>query len=159
MTFHIGKEICQLLPCFHTLTGSDFTNQMPGHSKIKVFKKMLKTPNSHKLLLSLLCEPNIVDKVTLIYTLYIIDLKKNLWENYVTICSNQKRTPTRWKRSITQVRGWSECTADQKSLGMKILWASFVTRCMLNCLNSCYVSIDPASNGWKFLEKMGTHLG
>ena len=60
MTFHIGKEICQLLPCFHTLTGSDFTNQMPGHSKIKVFKKMLKTPNSHKLLLSLLCEPNIV---------------------------------------------------------------------------------------------------
>ena len=95
MTFHIGKEICQLLPCFHTLTGSDFTNPLPSHSKIKVFKKMLKTPNSHKLLLSLLCEPNIVDKVTLIYTLYIIDLKKNLWENYVTICSKQKRTPTR----------------------------------------------------------------
>ena len=124
MTFHIGKEICQLLPCFHTLTGSDFTNQMPGHSKIKVFKKMLKTPNSHKLLLSLLCEPNIVDKVTLIYTLYIIDLKKNLWENYVTICSKQKRTPTRWKRSITQVRGlirvhcWSEVTRNENPLSI-----------------------------------------
>ena len=119
MVFHIGKKIYQLLPCFHTLTGSDFANPFPGHSKIKVFKKMLKTPNSHKLLLSLLCEPNTVDKATLIYTLYIMDLKKNLWENHVTIWSKQKRTPTRWKRSITQVRSWSEFTPDRVHLGLK----------------------------------------
>ena len=98
-----------------------FFNPFLSHSNIKVFKKMLKTPNSHKLLLSLLCEPNTVDKVTLIYTLYIIDLKKNLWENHVTIWSKQKRTPTRWKRSVTQVRSWSEFTPDRVQSG----WKSF----------------------------------
>ena len=35
---------------------------------------------------------------------------------------------------------------------MKVLRASFVTHCMLNCLNSRYVSLDPSSNGWKFVD-------
>ena len=61
---HLGKGICRIIPAFHTLTGSDFTNPFFNRSKIKAFKKMLKTPNSHKLLLSLLSgQPNI-DEVT-----------------------------------------------------------------------------------------------
>ena len=76
MAFHLGNEICQILPCFLTLTGSDFTHPLFNRSKIKAFKNMLETLNSDKLLLSLLSDqPNIVDKVTLFYTLYTIDLQ------------------------------------------------------------------------------------
>ena len=35
---------------------------------------------------------------------------------------------------------------------MKILRASFVTHCMSNCLNSCYVPLDPSLYEWKFVE-------
>ena len=51
---HLSKTICQILPRFHTLTGSDFINPFFGHSKIKAFKKMLETPKSDTFLLSLL---------------------------------------------------------------------------------------------------------
>ena len=143
MVFHIAKKIYQLLPCFHTLTGSDFTNTFPGHSKIKVFKKMLKTPNSHKLLLSLLCEPNTVGKSLGESCYNMIKTKKN---------TNKMKQKYNTSKELIRVHSRSSL------LGMKILWASFVTHCMLNCLNSCYVPIDSASNWWKFLEKMGAHL-
>ena len=45
-----GQEICDILPSFHALTGSDYTNPFFNRSKIQSFRKMLKTPNSHKLL-------------------------------------------------------------------------------------------------------------
>ena len=54
ITIHLGEEICQILCYFHTCIGSDFTNPFFGRSKIKAFKKMLETPKSNKLLLSLL---------------------------------------------------------------------------------------------------------
>ena len=57
---HFGEENCSLLPDFHTLTGSDFTNPFFNRLKIQTFKKMLRISNSHKLLLSLPPgEPNI----------------------------------------------------------------------------------------------------
>ena len=118
---------------------------------------MLETPNSHKLLLSLLS-----DKVTLFYTFYIIDLKNNLWENHVTICSKQKRRPNKKKEKYSTSK---DLPSDHGSLGMKIIWVSFASHCMLNCLNSCYVPLDPSRNWWKFLENwlgpiwfMGIHL-
>ena len=42
ITFHVGKEICQILPCSHMLTGSEFTDPFFGRSKIKAFKKCWK---------------------------------------------------------------------------------------------------------------------
>ena len=80
---------------------------------IKAFKKMLETPNSHKLLLSLLSH-----KVTLFYTFYIIDLKNNLWENHVTICSKQKRRPNKKKEKYNTSK---DLPPDHGSLGMKII--------------------------------------
>ena len=57
---HFGEENCSVLPDFHTLTGSDFTDPFFNRSKIQTFKKMLRISNSHKLLLSLPPgEPNI----------------------------------------------------------------------------------------------------
>ena len=44
---HLGDGICRIIPAFHTLRGSDFTNQFFNRSKIKAFKKMLKTPNCY----------------------------------------------------------------------------------------------------------------
>ena len=41
---------------------------------------------------------------------------------------------------------------DQSSLKMKILRASFVTHCMSNSLNSCYVPLNPSLYGWQFME-------
>ena len=60
---HVGKGICQILSCFHTLTGSDFIDPFLGRSKIKAFKKVLETPKSHKLLLSLLSDQQIIEEV------------------------------------------------------------------------------------------------
>ena len=42
ITDHLGEEICQILPCFHTLTGSDLTRPFFGSSKINFFKKCWK---------------------------------------------------------------------------------------------------------------------
>ena len=38
----LGNDICQVLLCFHALTGSDFTNPFFGRSKIQSFRKMQK---------------------------------------------------------------------------------------------------------------------
>ena len=46
----LGSEICQILPCFHTLKGSDYTFPFYFRSKIQVFKKKLTPCNSHLLL-------------------------------------------------------------------------------------------------------------
>ena len=58
----LGREICHVILCFHALTGSDFTFPFYYRSKITVFRKMLKTKDSWKLLESMLSDhPNIKD--------------------------------------------------------------------------------------------------
>ena len=70
---HLGEVICSVLPAFHTLTGSDFTNPFFNRSKIQAFKKMLRMSNSHKLLLSLPSgEPNISEVTDFVLHLHII---------------------------------------------------------------------------------------
>ena len=45
---YLGEEICQILSCFHTLTGSDFTNPILRSFKDQSFqKKVLETPKTH----------------------------------------------------------------------------------------------------------------
>ena len=53
---HLGEQNCQILPCFHTLTGPDFTNVQ--------LLKMLEAPKSHKLLLSSLSDQPNIDEGT-----------------------------------------------------------------------------------------------
>ena len=50
---HLGTNICSILPSFHALTGSDFTNPFFGRSKITEFKKLLKNRSFCNLLDSL----------------------------------------------------------------------------------------------------------
>ena len=71
---HLGEEIYQIPPCFHTMTDFDFTYPFFSHSKIKGFKKLLEVPKSHKPLLSFLsAQPNIDEVTNLFYTLHLID--------------------------------------------------------------------------------------
>ena len=39
---------------------------------------------------------------------------------------------------------------DQKSLKMKILRATFIAHCMINCCNNQYVPLNPAEYGWEW---------
>ena len=125
---------------------------------------MFKTPNSHKLLLSLLFDqPNIIEKVTLFYTLCIIDLnKKSLGKLRYNMFKITKKTNKKKEKKYSPSK---DLPLDQSSLGMKIRRASFVTHCMLNCLNSHYVPLDTSCNGWKFVDNWweskwfeGSHL-
>ena len=56
----LGAEICQILSCFHTLTGPDYTFPFYFCSKNQVLKKMLTTSNSHLLLESMLNETLVI---------------------------------------------------------------------------------------------------
>ena len=60
----LGRNICNIIPCFHTLTGSDYTFPFYFRSKISIFKKMLKLNGSFQLLESMLTEIPDVEKVT-----------------------------------------------------------------------------------------------
>ena len=37
---YLGPDICRILPSFHSLTGSDFTNPFFGRTKVTSFKKL-----------------------------------------------------------------------------------------------------------------------
>ena len=39
---HLGESVCNILPAFHALTGSDFTQSFFGRSKFTSYKKMQK---------------------------------------------------------------------------------------------------------------------
>ena len=41
---------------------------------------------------------------------------------------------------------------DQKSLNMKILRSTYVAHCMVNCLNSKYIPLDPSNFGWTLVD-------
>ena len=47
----LGNDICNVLPAFHALTGSDFTRTFYRRSKIPSFKKLMITPSKADLLL------------------------------------------------------------------------------------------------------------
>ena len=50
---NLGEEICDILPCFHALTGSDFTKTFFRRTKANSFKKMISAPSNTRLLMSL----------------------------------------------------------------------------------------------------------
>ena len=59
----LGNDICNVLPAFQALIGSDFTRTFYQRSKIWSFKKLMKTPSQADLLCSLQTENAIVSKV------------------------------------------------------------------------------------------------
>ena len=63
ITDTLGPEICQIMPCFHALTGSDYTFPFYFCSKIQVSKEMLTTSNSQLLLQLMLTETLVIADV------------------------------------------------------------------------------------------------
>ena len=145
---HLGEEICSVLPAFHTLTGSDFTNPFFNSSKIQAFKKMFRIYNSHKLLLSLPSGESNISEV--LHVVYNGPLKeKTTGESpYNMLLKKKKQTKSRKKKYNASM----ELPPDQSSLKMKILRTSFVAHCMSHCLNSNYVPLDSSVYGWKLGE-------
>ena len=123
---HLGKEICQILPCFHTLTGSDFTNLFFSRSKIKAVKKMLETSKSHKLLLSLLSgQPNIEEVTNLVsHIVYNRPYKeKSMGELRYNMLKTKRKTK---KKKEKKYNTGKDLLPDHCSLKMKILRTSSV---------------------------------
>ena len=149
---HLGKEICSVLPAFHTLTGSDFTHRFFNCLKIQAFKKMLRISTSHKLLLSLLSDKSNGSEVTdfVLHVVYNRLLKEKApGESRCNILTKKKKqTKSRKKEYNTSMK----LPPSQSSLKMKILRASFVTHCMSHYLNPYYVPLDPSVHGWKLVE-------
>ena len=50
---YIGAEMCEILSCFHVLTGSDYTNPFFRRTKVQSFKRMVAVPSSVSLLSSM----------------------------------------------------------------------------------------------------------
>ena len=104
---HLGRNICDILLAFHTLTGSDFTNPFYNRSKIYAFKKMLKTRNSYQLLPSILSgQPNIPEVTD--FVLHIVcnrpKKEKTPGEARYTMLMQKKKMTKDKKRSITLQR-------------------------------------------------------
>ena len=91
----LGPEICPILPCFHALTGSDYTFPFYFRSKIQVLMKMLAMSNSHLLLQSMLTEtPVIADVVDFVLRIVYNRPKKGktLGESrYIMMTSKMKK--------------------------------------------------------------------
>ena len=49
----LGEDVCEVLPAFHVLTGSDYTSSFFGKTKYTCFKRMIVHPESCSLLKSL----------------------------------------------------------------------------------------------------------
>ena len=49
----LGEDVCEVLPAFHVLTGSDCTSSFYGSTKYSCFKRMIAHPESCYLLKSL----------------------------------------------------------------------------------------------------------
>ena len=49
----LGEDVCEVLPAFHILTGSDYTSSFFGKTKYTCFKRMISHPESCSLLKSL----------------------------------------------------------------------------------------------------------
>ena len=64
LSSQLGEKICDILPVFHSLTGSDFTKPFFGRSKISSFKKLLSKLESMDLMSSMNTDHVDIEKVT-----------------------------------------------------------------------------------------------
>ena len=64
---YIGAEICEILPCFHALTSSDYANLFFGRTKVHSFKRKVLTPSSLSLLSSMKLENADIPAVISLY--------------------------------------------------------------------------------------------
>ena len=159
ITFHdvksiadtLGPEICQILPCFHALTGSDNTFPFYFRSKIQVFKKMLTTNNSHLLLQLMLTETLVIADV-MEFVLRIVfnrpKKEKPLGESRCIMMTSKMK---KMDGKITYPSS-KNLPPDEALMKMKILQGTYVSIIMSSCLNPTFVPPDPSLYGWKSVD-------
>ena len=145
---NLGRNICNILPCFHTLTGSDYTFPFYYRSKITVLRNMLKVTGSHELLESMLTDTPNVEKLTE-FVLRIVynrpakektlgDARYNMIKTKKKDSKGQKKFPT--SKSLPP---------DHSSLKMKILRSTYFSHIMSRCLDANYVPLDSSLYGFR----------
>ena len=136
----LSDEICNILPVFHVLKGSDYTNSFYRRPKIQSFKIMSLKPELTTLIQSLNTpNPNFLEVTD--FVLYVIYNRP----------SNEK-TPgnSRYVMLFVKKKGKNKIfndtkslPPDQNSLNMKILRSSFVGYGMLSCMQPVYETLNP----------------
>ena len=151
---HLGEDICKILLAFHSLTGSDFTFPFFGRSKTNAFKKMIRTPESHRLLSSIQSgQPNIKDVTNFVlHIIYNRPLKEKTpgEARYNMMMQKKKQQKEGKKKKKTTTK---DLPPDQSSLKMKILRASFYAHCMSSCLDPNYIPLDASLYAWRYIDE------
>lgn len=142
----LGLDICNILPAFHALTGSDYTNPFFRRSKIRSFKKLLKLPDKCALLTSMLSGKADVDQVTdfVLHIIYNRPLREKTPgdSRYAMLfVKNGKQTKFAPTKSLPP---------DYDSLHQKIKRANFVAYGWKNSLYGEFDQPDPLLYGWKY---------
>ena len=145
----LGKDICNILPAFHALTGSDYTNPFYRRSKIQSFKKLFKLQSKCSLLQSLMTgNANVEDVISfIIHIIYNRPLRE--------------RTPGDARYAMLFVKQGSKkkfastksLPPDYKSLVQKVMRANFVAYGWSNCLYGGFDQPDPLLYGWKYEDE------
>ena len=143
---YLGKEVCDILPNFHALTGSDYTNPFYKRSKIQAFKKMISKPDIYPKLLSSLSthEANLEDVTNFVlYVIYNRPSSEKIPDEsrYAMLFKGKKGSRTFNSLHILP--------PDINSLKMKVMRANYVSFLMSNCLNPRLTYLNPLNYGWK----------
>ena len=147
---YLGEECCRILPGFHALTGSDFTNPFFRRSKNQSFSLMMNLKKSRNRLASL----------HLLDTLRTDDVNSDDVIEFIlrTLYNRPKKEETleESRRVMMKVGKGNKCKyrstklviPDRSSLLMKIKRSNLVTYPWKNCLNTILKPLIPKHNGW-----------
>ena len=125
---HLGEEICDILPCFHTLTGSDYTNPFIGRTKIQSFKRMISSPSSIFLLTSMKSQDVDISAVTK----FVLQVIYNRPKKEKTPGESRYQMLFTGKGSKKKFSSTKSIPPDQSSMKMKMLRSTFVSHTMVN---------------------------
>ena len=146
----MGDRICNILPSFHALTGSDFTKTFFRRSKIQSFKKLIAHPENADLLVSLNSQQaNINDVMD-----FILHATYNRPKREKTPEDSRYAMLFVGKGKKKKFASTKSLPPDQKSLDMKIMRVNLISHSWANCLDPHYEQLDPCSYGWKFEDEV-----
>ena len=147
---HFGKEICEKLPPFHALTGSDTTSYFFRAGKVKTFKKFMSSPDNLTLLKDFGKKENICAKTIELAKDFIKSIvysgRKN--ESYV---DSRVRIYQNLKRKTSMA-----IPPDPDSVVNAIKRAHLQTFTWLSCCHQNIIALDPQKYGWEMKEQVLT---
>ena len=109
---------------------------------------MLKTPSSYQLLSSMATEIVNMNEVTR----YILKLIYNRPEKELSPGESRYNMLLKRKASSKTFPSSEAFPPDEKSVYMKVLRATYVAYCTVNCLNNEYVPLNPSKFGWALVD-------